>query len=273
MSTIGQLKDRVTGRVVTADDAAYDEARTVYNAMIDRRPRAVVRCVGTDDVVAAVNFARDNSLDVAIRGGGHSVPGFGTSDGGVVIDLSGMRVVTVDAATRTARAQGGATWGDFNDATYTAGLATTGGIISTTGVGGLTLGGGIGYLARSLGLSCDNVISAEVVTADGRVLRRQRHRERGPLLGAAWRRRQLRRRDELRVPAQRGQRRVRRTDLLQPGRDRRPAPRSTASSSPTRPNSSADSRRSRSRRRCRSSRRIATATPSSASSAHGQVGT
>jgi FAD/FMN-containing dehydrogenase len=171
MSTIAQLKGRVTGQVVTADDADYDEARTVYNAMIDRRPHAVVRCVDTDDVVAAVNFARDNSLDVAIRGGGHSVPGFGTSDGGVVIDLSGMRAVTVDAAARTARAQGGATWGDFNDATHTAGLATTGGIISTTGVGGLTLGGGIGYLCRSLGFSCDNLISAEVVTADGRVLR------------------------------------------------------------------------------------------------------
>jgi FAD/FMN-containing dehydrogenase len=170
-STIGQLKDRVVGQVITAEDPTYDEARTVYNAMIDRRPRAVVRCMGVNDVVAAVNFARDNGLGVAIRGGGHSVPGFGTCDDGLVIDLSGMRTVTVNAAERTARAQGGATWGDFNDATHLSGLATTGGIISTTGVAGLTLGGGIGYLARGLGLSCDNLISADVVTADGQAVR------------------------------------------------------------------------------------------------------
>src|SRR4051812_15739074 len=136
--------------------------------MIDRRPAVVVRTSNVADVVAAVNFARENGLDLAVRGGSHSVPGFGTCEGGVVIDLSGMRKVTVDPAKRTAKAEGGATWGDFNDATHAYGLATTGGIISTTGVGGLTLGGGIGYPARGFGLSCDNLLSAEVVTADGR---------------------------------------------------------------------------------------------------------
>lgn len=168
--SIEQLRERVRGAVTTPDDDAYDEARTVYNAMIDRRPAAVVRCANAGDVMAAVDFARENELDLAVRGGGHSVPGFGTCDGGVVADLSGMRGVRVDPARRTARAEGGATWGDFNAATYPFGLATTGGIISTTGVGGLTLGGGIGYLSRGLGLSCDNLISADVVTADGRLL-------------------------------------------------------------------------------------------------------
>jgi FAD/FMN-containing dehydrogenase len=125
---------------------------------------------GVDDVVAAVNHARDNDLPVAVRGGGHSVPGFGTVDDGVVVDLSAMRAVTVDAGARTARVQGGATLGDLNDATHAHGLATTGGIVSTTGVAGLTLGGGLGYLMRGVGLACDNLVSAEVVTADGRVI-------------------------------------------------------------------------------------------------------
>jgi FAD/FMN-containing dehydrogenase len=167
---LDQLRAQVAGDVIGPGDAAYDEARKVYNAMIDRRPAVVVRCSNVGDVVAAVNFARENELDLAVRGGGHSVPGFGTCDDGVVIDLSGMRSVTVDPTSRTARAEGGATWGDFNDATHAHGLATTGGIISTTGVAGLTLGGGIGYLARGFGLSCDNLISADVVTADGRTV-------------------------------------------------------------------------------------------------------
>ncbi|WP_327384211.1 MULTISPECIES: FAD-binding oxidoreductase [unclassified Streptomyces] len=168
--SIDQLRERVRGAVVTPDDESYDEARKVHNAMIDRRPAAVVHCANAGDVMATVDFARENGLDLAVRGGGHSVPGFGTCDRGVVADLSGMRGVRVDAAGRTARAEGGATWGDFNAATYAFGLATTGGIISTTGVGGLTLGGGIGYLARGLGLSCDNLVSADVVTADGRLV-------------------------------------------------------------------------------------------------------
>jgi FAD/FMN-containing dehydrogenase len=167
-ATPTELRDQIAGETITPDDALYDEARTVYNAMIDRRPRVIVRAAGVDDVVAAVNFARANDLPVAIRGGGHSVPGFGTGDDAVVIDLAAMQQVDVDPRTNTARAQGGATWGVFNEATHAHGLATTGGIISTTGVAGLTLGGGIGYLTRGVGLSADNLVSAEVVTADGR---------------------------------------------------------------------------------------------------------
>ena len=169
-STIEELRERVRGSVITAEDEGYEQARRVYNAMIDKRPRVIVRPANAGDVISAVDFARDNDLDLAIRGGSHSVPGFGTCDDGVVVDLSSMRGVRVNPGNQTARAEGGATWGDFNAATYPFGLATTGGIISTTGVGGLTLGGGIGYLARGMGLSCDNLISADVVTADGRVL-------------------------------------------------------------------------------------------------------
>src|SRR5262245_29908208 len=138
--------------------------------MIDRRPAVIVRAVNVGDVRSAVNFARDHGLDIAVRGGGHSVPGFGTCDGGVVIDFSSMRGVRVDAVRSTARVEGGATWGDLNAATHAFGLATTGGIISTTGAGGLTPGGGIGYLARGFGLSIDNLIGADVVTANGSFL-------------------------------------------------------------------------------------------------------
>ena len=173
--TVQGLRDQVRGETITPDDADYDEARRVYNAMIDRRPSVVVRCEGTGDVVAAVDYARENGLAVAVRGGSHSVPGFGTADEAVVIDLCRMQRVEVDPARQTARAEGGATWGAFNDATHPHGLATTGGIISTTGVGGLTLGGGIGYLSRGCGLSCDNLIAAEVVTADGRVVAATEH--------------------------------------------------------------------------------------------------
>jgi len=168
--TIEQLRERARGPVITADEAGYDEARKVYNAMIDRRPLAVVRCANAGDVMATVDFARENGVGIAVRGGSHSVPGFGVCDDGVVADLSAMRGVRVDPTARRARAEGGATWGDFNAATYPFGLASTGGIISTTGVGGLTLGGGIGYLDRGLGLSCDNLISADVVTADGQLV-------------------------------------------------------------------------------------------------------
>ena len=168
MAVVDALRERVRGSVITADDEGYEEARRVYNAMIDRRPLAVVRCANAGDVMATVDAARENGLDLAVRGGSHSVPGFGTCDGGLVIDLSLLRGVRVDPSTLTARVEGGATWGDLNAATYPFGLAVTGGIISTTGVGGLTLGGGIGYLARGLGLSCDNLVSADVVTADGR---------------------------------------------------------------------------------------------------------
>ena len=164
---IERLRQDVRGEVITPEDTQYDQARKVYNAMIDRRPSAIVRPANAGDVMTAVRFAGDNDLPVAVRGGSHSVPGFGTCDGGLVVDLSSRRGVRVDPLAHTARAEGGATWGDFNAATYPFGLATTGGIISTTGVGGLTLGGGIGYLARGFGLSCDNLLSADVVAGDG----------------------------------------------------------------------------------------------------------
>ncbi len=165
---IDKLSDTVRGRVITASDPDYDDARAVYNAMHDRKPRAIVQCMDSADVMAAVAAGRDGGLDVAIRGGGHSVPGFGTLDDGLVIDLSKMNNVQVDPNKKVACVGGGATWGDTDHATYPFGLAAPGGIISTTGVGGLTLGGGIGYLTRSLGLSVDNLLSADVVLADGR---------------------------------------------------------------------------------------------------------
>jgi FAD/FMN-containing dehydrogenase len=166
---ISDLREQVRGEVIGPADSGYEEGRRVYNAMIDRRPAVIVRPVDVADVKAAVQFAARSDLPVAIRGGGHSVPGFGTWDDAVVVDLSGMRKVHVNPTDRTARVEGGATWGDLNTAANAHGLATTGGIISTTGVSGLTLGGGIGYLARGCGLSCDNLLSAEVVTADGRL--------------------------------------------------------------------------------------------------------
>ncbi|MFD0529748.1 FAD-dependent oxidoreductase [Kitasatospora arboriphila] len=167
--------------------------------------------------MAAVDFARNNGMPLAVRGGAHSVPGYGTCDGGVVADLTGMRGVRVDPVRRTARVEGGATLGDLNAATYPFGLAVTGGIISTTGVGGITLGGGIGYLARKLGLTCDNLLSADVVTADGRAAGRQREGGAGPLLGPARRQRKLRRGHLLRVRAEPGEGRLRRSDALRTG--------------------------------------------------------
>jgi FAD/FMN-containing dehydrogenase len=167
---LSELRDKVLGRVIEPGDAAYDEARRVYNGMIDRRPRAIVQPESSADVAAAVNYARDNGLDLAVRGGGHSGPGYGTVDDGVVIDFSSMKRVDVDPQTRTATTQAGATWADFDPVTHEHGLATTGGILGSTGVSGLTLGGGFGHLARGLGLSCDNLLSAEVVLADGRIV-------------------------------------------------------------------------------------------------------
>ncbi|MGY1805995.1 FAD-binding oxidoreductase [Blastococcus sp. SYSU D00669] len=164
------LADRVEGTVVRAGDPGYDDARRVYNGMIDARPHAIVRCTGTADVAAAIAYATETDRVVAVRGGAHSVPGFGTADDAVVVDLSPLRSVTVDPRARTVSAGGGTTWGRLNDAAAAHGLATPGGIVSTTGIGGLTLGGGIGYLTRGYGLSCDNLLAAEVVTAEGRVI-------------------------------------------------------------------------------------------------------
>ena len=165
--TIVDLRGASRGQVITADDTDYETARKVYNGMIDRRPSVIVRAVDAADVMTAVSFARENGLDLSIRGGSHSVPGFGTNDGGIVIDLARMKGIRVDPAGRTVRAEGGCTWGDLFHATYGFGMTTPGGIISTTGIGGLTLGGGIGHLSRGHGLSIDNLVSADVVMADG----------------------------------------------------------------------------------------------------------
>jgi len=159
------------GDVITPDRNGYDDARAVWNGNVDRRPRLIARCNGTADVAAAVRFARDCDLEVAIRGGGHNVAGTAVCDDGIVIDLSAMRTVTVDPLERTARVQGGALWGDVDHETQAYGLATTGGIVSHTGVGGLSLGGGIGWLMRKHGLTVDNLVEAEVITAEGDIIR------------------------------------------------------------------------------------------------------
>jgi FAD/FMN-containing dehydrogenase len=159
------------GELIRRGDESYDDARAVFNAMIDRHPALIARCTGVADVIGAVNFARDNELVVAVRGGGHSVPGYAVCEGGIVIDLSPMKGIWVDPDTQTARAQAGVTWGEFDRETQQFGLATTGGRVTHTGIAGLTLGSGSGWLERKLGLTCDNLISAQVVTADGRFLR------------------------------------------------------------------------------------------------------
>jgi FAD/FMN-containing dehydrogenase len=162
------LRSALRGPLFLPGDAGYEEARRVWNGMIDRRPALIVRPADAGDVATAVNYARDHALALAVRGGGHNVAGFGTCDGGLVIDLSLLNEIEVNAAASTARVQGGATWGQLDAAAQAGGLATTGGLVSTTGVGGLTLGGGIGWLMRKHGLACDNLLSADLVTVDGR---------------------------------------------------------------------------------------------------------
>ena len=167
-TAIAGFDEDLRGDVILADDDSYDEARKVWNGLIDRRPALIAECADEADVVRAVNFARENGLLVAVRGGGHNVAGFSTCDDGIVIDLSGMKAITVDQASRTVRAQAGLTWGEFDKATQAHGLATTGGLVSETGIAGFTLGGGIGWLMRKHGLTIDNLLSVEIVTADGR---------------------------------------------------------------------------------------------------------
>jgi FAD/FMN-containing dehydrogenase len=166
-TAIQGLAATMRGNLIQRGDPSYDEARKIYNAMIDKHPALIAQCSNVADVIAAVNFARDNDIIVAIRGGGHNGPGLGTVDDGLVIDLSAMNGVRVDPAARTARVEGGAQLGELHHATHAFGLATPSGIISTTGVGGITLGGGIGHLTRQLGLSIDNLLEADVVLADG----------------------------------------------------------------------------------------------------------
>ncbi len=164
------FKASLRGELLRPGDTAYDEARTIWNAMIDRRPALIVRCAGVADVIIAVNFARTHDLLVAVRGGGHNVAGNAVCDDGLMIDLSPMKSVWVDPVQRTARAEPGLTWREFDHETQAFGLATTGGVIPTTGVAGLTLGGGIGWLMGKHGLSCDNLLAVDVVTADGQLI-------------------------------------------------------------------------------------------------------
>src|SRR5262245_57575507 len=163
--------DGFRGQLITADDAGYDTARAVWNGAVDRRPQLIARCSGTADAAAAVRFGRDHDLEIAVRGGGHNVAGTAVCDHGIVIDLSAMRAVWVDPVGRTAWVQAGALWGDVDHETQAHGLATTGGIVGHTGVAGLTLGGGIGFLMRRHGLAIDNLLAAEMVTADGSIVR------------------------------------------------------------------------------------------------------
>jgi len=165
-----ELTPNFRGELLTPEGDGYDQARAVHNAMIDRRPALVARCTDVADVICVVNFARDNELALAVRGGGHGVAGYGTVDDGVVLDLSPMKGIFVDPDGRLVTVEGGCTWGAVDHATHAFGLATPSGVVSTTGVGGLTLGGGLGYLTRSCGLSIDNLVSAGVVTADGSYL-------------------------------------------------------------------------------------------------------
>jgi FAD/FMN-containing dehydrogenase len=164
------LREKVRGEVIAPGDEAYGDARRVWNGIIDRQPALVVRCTGNADVIATVGFAREHGLPVSVRGGGHNVAGTAVAEGGIVIDLSAMRNVVVDVEKRTVRAGGGARLGDVDHETQAFGLATPFGVVSRTGIGGLTLHGGMGFLTRRLGLSCDNLIAADVVTADGRLV-------------------------------------------------------------------------------------------------------
>src|SRR5579862_2914033 len=170
-SPLSSLDAVFTGELIRPGDPRYETSRTVFNAMIDKHPALIARCATTADVVAAVRFARETGLTVAVRGGGHSVVGYGVCDGGLVIDLRGLKSLEVDADAKAARAGGGVLWGEFDAATQEHGLHTPGGRVTTTGIGGFTTGGGYGWTSSKYGLACDNLLSAEVVLADGRVVR------------------------------------------------------------------------------------------------------
>ena len=170
-ATVEEFGATLRGDIIRPEDEGYDEARKVYNAMIDKRPRMIVRCLDVADVISCVDFARENDVLLAIRGGGHNGGGLGVADDGLVIDLSAMRGVRVDPEAKTVRVEGGATWGDVDHAAHAFGLTVPTGIISTTGVAGLTLGGGHGYLTRKYGLTIDNLLEADVVLTDGSLVK------------------------------------------------------------------------------------------------------
>ncbi|MGD8307142.1 MAG: FAD-binding oxidoreductase [Ignavibacteria bacterium] len=165
---LGQFRKNLKGQLISSKDNDYEEARKVWNGMIDKHPLCIVRCNDEKDVVQAINFARSNNLEIATRGGGHNVAGFSTCDEGIVIDLSPMKKIEVDKASNKVRAQAGLTWGEFDKATQEQGLATTGGLVSSTGVAGFTLGGGFGWLVRKYGMTVDNLLSVEMILADGK---------------------------------------------------------------------------------------------------------
>ena len=169
-SVAGELKQRMRGQVLVRGDSDYDEARKIWNGDIDRRPAIIARCAGVEDVKAAVTFARARGMTLAVRAGGHSLPGHSVADGALMLDLRAMNQVTVDAAARRAVVQGGALWSDVDAATQPHGLAVTGGRVPDTGIAGLALGSGSGWLERKFGFTCDNLLAAEVVTADGQVV-------------------------------------------------------------------------------------------------------
>lgn len=168
--SITHLEEKLNGEIILPADDSYDEARSIYNAMIDKRPGLIVKCKNRDDVIAAIQFARKENIEVSVRGGGHSGPGLSLVDDGMVTDLSPMKGVHVDPENKTVRVEPGCTWGEVDAATHEFGLATVSGVVSTTGVGGLTLGGGHGYLSRKYGLTIDNLISADVVLHDGKLV-------------------------------------------------------------------------------------------------------
>jgi FAD/FMN-containing dehydrogenase len=169
-ATIEELNGSLRGPLLRPGDAGYEAGRRVWNGMIDKHPDLILQCAGVADVIAGVNFARANDALVAVRGGGHSAAGLGTCDNGILLDLSRMKGVQVDPARRTVRAQAGLTWAEFDHETQAFGLATTGGSVSNTGIAGLTLGGGVGWLQGKHGFACDNLRSADIVTADGQFL-------------------------------------------------------------------------------------------------------
>ncbi len=194
------------GDLIVPGDPGYDDARSVYNGMIDKHPAAIARCRDIADVISCVGFARRHGAEIAVRGGGHSGAGLGVADGALVIDLSLLRSTTVDPARRTVRADAGCTWGDVDHATVQFGMATPSGFIGSTGVAGLTLGGGIGYLSRRFGLTVDSLLSADVLLAPATLRDRQRRRPPRSVLGAARRRRELRHRHLVHVPLPRHRR-------------------------------------------------------------------
>jgi FAD/FMN-containing dehydrogenase len=219
-----QALSDVSGRVLTPGDEGYDDACKIHNALIERSPAVIVRCRDAADAAAAIRFARDSGLDITVRGGGHNVAGRCIADGALMIDLAEMKNAVVNAEARTVRAEGGMTWAELNDANAAHGLAVTGGAISTTGIAGLTLGGGLGWLMAKYGLAADNLLAVELVTADGEILdvTADSHPDLfWALLG--WRR-QLRRSDDVHLQAASARDRCRRPDRPSDRRCRRDAP-------------------------------------------------